>query len=138
MNKSDQDIRWAQRFANFKNAFSQLQAAVELSNQRELSILEEQGLIQSFEYTHELAWNTLRDYLKEKGFQDIVGSKDTARLAFKEGIISDGEAWMEMIKSRNLSSYTYNKATADLISEFICKKYYPAFLEFQNKMQQSL
>jgi len=56
---NDLDIRWQQRFANYKKALRQLQSAVELSDQRELSQLEKQGVIQAFEFTHELAWNVL-------------------------------------------------------------------------------
>jgi hypothetical protein len=59
-------IRWIQRFNHFDKAFSQLKEAVELAQQRQLSKLEEQGLIQAFEFTHELAWNTfLHAYFAE-------------------------------------------------------------------------
>ena len=58
------DIRWKQRFDNFNNAFHQLHLAVELSKTRQLTDLERQGLIQSFEFTHELAWKVLKDYLE--------------------------------------------------------------------------
>jgi hypothetical protein len=57
-----QDIRWQQRLQNFQAAFNELDEAVALSNTRELSKLEEQGLIQAFEYTYELAWNTVKDF----------------------------------------------------------------------------
>jgi nucleotidyltransferase substrate binding protein (TIGR01987 family) len=82
-----QDIRWIQRFNHFKKAFSQLKEAVELSEQRPLSKLEQQGLIQAFEYTHELAWKTLKDFLEERGVQNLYGSKDATRAAFKCGLI---------------------------------------------------
>ncbi len=98
---SDQAIRWIQRFNHFSKAFAQLKEAVELSKQRELSKLEEQGLIQAFEYTHELAWKVLRDFLEERGVQKIYGSKDATREAFKAGLIENGEVWMKMIESRN-------------------------------------
>ena len=105
---SDQDIRWIQRFAHYSQAFSQLKEAVELAHTRRLSKLEEQGLIQAFEFTHELAWNTLKDFLEERGAHDLYGSRDATREAFKRGLIENGEAWMDMIKSRNLTSHTYN------------------------------
>ena len=70
--------------------------------------LEEQGLIQSFEYTCELAWNTLTDLFEDQGESNILGSRDAFRLAFKRGLIEDGEAWMEMIKGRAPTSHTYN------------------------------
>jgi nucleotidyltransferase substrate binding protein (TIGR01987 family) len=85
-----QDIRWLQRFENFQRALQTLERAAHLSQQRELTELEQQGLIQGFAFTHELAWNVLKDYLQEKGFSDVIGSRDATRLAFQNGLIADG------------------------------------------------
>lgn len=122
-----QDIRWIQRYSHFIQAFGQLDRAVELARQRALSELEEQGLIQAFEYTHELAWNTLKDFLEHMGVQPLYGSKDTTREAYKRGLIENGDVWMEMIKSRNLTSHTYNQDVANAISEAIRQRYHAAF-----------
>ena len=84
------DIRWKQRFSNYLRAFQTLVDAVELADVRELSNLEQQGLIQSFEFTHELAWNVLKDYLEHQGIAGLVGSRDASRAAFKNGLIEDG------------------------------------------------
>lgn len=124
----DQDIRWIQRLNHFVKALSQLKEAVDLAQQRPLSKLEQQGLIQAFEFTHELAWNTLRDFLEGRGVQHLYGSKDTTRQAFKTGLIANGEAWMGMINSRNLTSHTYDEATAAQIAAAIRESY---FLEFE-------
>lgn len=124
-----EDIRWKQRFNNFSKALQTLQRAVELAGQRELSELEEQGLIQGFEFTHELAWNVLKDYLEMEGIQGLVGSRSTVREAFKRGLIHDGEAWMDMIEKRNLSSHTYNLDVAKILAAAILERYCPAFLE---------
>ena len=124
---SSQDIRWIQRQRHLALAFSQLDRAVKLAGQRPLSELEQQGLIQSFEYTHELAWNTLKDFLEHKGGQPLYGSKDTTREAFRRGLIEDGEVWMEMIKSRNLTSHTYNQEIAEEIAQAIIRHYHTAF-----------
>ncbi len=121
------DIRWKQRFNNFNKAFQRLADAVELSQLRELSDLEQQGLIQSFEFTHELAWNVLKDYLEEKGIVGLIGSKDATRSAFKNGLIDDGESWMKMIEDRNKTSHTYDLAVARVVVENILKRYSPAF-----------
>ncbi len=94
-----QDIRWKQRFSNYTRAFQYLTEAVVLSQQRELSALEQQGLIQSFEFTHELAWKMLKDYLEYQGVSNIVGSRDASRVAFQNALIQDGEVWMQMIES---------------------------------------
>ena len=129
-----QDIRWQQRFENFLKAFSLLEAAVVQYKERGLSELEEQGVIQRFEFTHELAWNVLKDYFEYQGNSDITGSRDATREAFNKGIITDGEGWMEMIKSRNKSSHTYNQDTANEILKNIIEWYYDLFLAFKDKM----
>jgi nucleotidyltransferase substrate binding protein (TIGR01987 family) len=69
----NKDVRWRQRFQNFQKAFSQLSNAATLAQQRELTDLEQQGLIQAFEFTHELAWNTLKDFLESRGRSNIFG-----------------------------------------------------------------
>jgi len=113
MNSSKIDIRWKQRFVNFNRALNQLEGAVLLSRQRVLSQLEKQGVIQTFEFTHELAWNVLKDYLEDQGEQNIRGSKDATRAAFKVSLITEGDLWMSMIQSRNISSHTYDEDTAE-------------------------
>ena len=122
-----QDIRWKQRFDNFLKAYQTLVEAVALAQTRELSKLEQQGLIQGFEFTHELAWNVLKDYLEEQGFVGLIGSRNATREAFKNGLIGDGEAWMDMIKARNLTSHTYNPQVAQSIVASILTRFYPAF-----------
>lgn len=112
----NEDVRWKQRFGNFSKAFTSLRKAVELSQERPLSELEQQGLIQGFEFTHELAWNVLKDYLEAKGISGLIGSRDATRSAFKNGLIQDGDAWMDMIKSRNLTSHAYDPEIADRIA----------------------
>jgi len=133
---STPDIRWIQRFNNFKKAFSQLKKAVELAQTRDLTELEQQGLIKSFEYTHELAWKTLKDFLENRAVKDLFGSKDTTREAFKTGLIKDGESWMEMIKSRNLTSHTYDESTAAEIASDILNSYFNNFLSLQKELDK--
>lgn len=134
MNK---DIRWIQRFDNYNKALTQLTDAINLTKQRDLTALESQGLIQSFEYTHELAWKTLKDFLEEKGnVTTIYGPKDATKEAFKVGLIKDGEIWMNMIKSRNLTSHTYNEDTASEITMDIVNNYYLQFLDFKKTFSE--
>ncbi len=130
------DIRWKQRFINFKKALAQLDEAVALSRQRELSKLEKQGVIQAFEFTHELAWNVLKDYLEDQGEQNIRGSKDATRAAFKVSLITEGELWMAMILSRNLSSHTYDEDTAEALFNSIVNEYYPLFIAFKVEIER--
>ncbi|MBE9070171.1 nucleotidyltransferase substrate binding protein [Leptolyngbya cf. ectocarpi LEGE 11479] len=126
------DIRWKQRFANYKRALTQLTKFIDKG---ELNELEEQGLIQAFEYTHELAWNVLKDYLQYQGNQNIYGSRDATRLAFNVGLLEDGTSWMDMIKERNRTSHTYNQATARAIAENIKGRFFTLFVQLQTKMQ---
>ncbi len=127
------DIRWKQRFDNFQRALHQLTQAMALKAQRPLSDLEQQGLIQGFEFTHELAWNVLKDYLEMEGIQGLIGSRSTVREAFKRGLVADGEVWMDMIEKRNLSSHTYNQAVAHTLVTAISERYYPVFCELQQR-----
>jgi len=131
-----QDIRWRQRLTNYTRVLDRLTAAVQLAQERELSDLEKQGLIQAFEFTHELAWNVMKDYLVYQGTHAIMGSRDAVREAFGVGLIHAGEGWMEMLTSRNRSSHTYNQAVADEIAERIIRDYHPLFMEFLDTMQR--
>jgi nucleotidyltransferase substrate binding protein (TIGR01987 family) len=133
---STEDIRWIQRFNHFVKGLSQLKEAVELARQRPLSKLEEQGLIQAFEFTHELAWNTLRDFLESRGVQNLYGSKDVTREAFKTGLIENGEVWMDMVKSRNLTSHTYDEATAAQIISAIRNTYFAELEALRIKLDE--
>lgn len=123
----EKDIRWIQRFNNYLWAFSELEKAVVLAKSRDLSNLEKQGLIQGFEYTHELAWKVLKDYLSYQGIQGLIGSKDSTREAFKNGLIGSGEIWMDMIQSRNLTSHIYDTELANTIFQSIVRNYFPEF-----------
>ena len=131
---SELDIRWQQRLANYAKALEQLGSAVATRQQRPLSDLEKQGLIQAFEFTHELAWNVMKDYFAYQGNPAITGSRDAAREAFQKGLIEDGEGWMEMIKSRNQTSHTYQQKIADEIAGLIVERYFPLFQGFLRKM----
>lgn len=127
----EMDIRWQQRFQNYRKALSQLQEATDLSKSRELSKLEKQGLIQGFEYTYELAWNTLKDYLTYLGIAGLIGSRDSIREAFNRNLIDDGQIWMEMLKDRNRSAHTYNEEIAEEIVKNILSAYIVQFQQLE-------
>ena len=133
-----QDIRWQQRFQNYGKALSQLTRFME---RKELNDLEEQGLIQSFEYNHELACKVLKDFLEFKNIEgQLFGSKDVSREAFKQGLLGDkeedGMIWMNMINARNLTSHTYNEETTRLIVDAIIDDYYGVFVKLQLKLSR--
>jgi len=128
-----EDIRWIQRYNHFDKALSQLTKFIEKG---ELNELEKQGLIQAFEYTYELVWNTIKDYFEAQGETGIHGSRDAFRLAFRRGLIEDGKTWMNMIKSRTLTTHTYNEDIAEEVCIDIVNKYYPEFVAFRAKLQK--
>jgi len=130
------DIRWVQRFNNFKKALANLTEAVELSKTKPLSKLEKQGLIQAFEITYELSWNTIKDFYLSQGEANIQGSRDAFRLAFNRGLIEDGELFMKTIKSRQLTSHSYNEETADIIFDDIVNKYHDAFKLLETRLDE--
>jgi nucleotidyltransferase substrate binding protein (TIGR01987 family) len=129
---SKEDVRWQQRFANYRKALAQLEKFI---LKGELSELEEQGLIKAFEYTYELAWNTMKDYLDYQGILDVAGSRDTIREAFKINLISNGEEWMDMLVSRNLTSHSYNEDTADQIASVVVNIYFNLFKTLEAKFE---
>lgn len=132
----NQDIRWIQRFNNFKQALKQLDKVMLLLEQRELTELEEQGVIQAFEYNHELAWKVLKDLYEYQGTQGIQGSRDAVKEAFNKGLITQDSVWLDMIEKRNLTSHTYSEETTDLIIEAVVHEYYPEFVSLKNKLEQ--
>lgn len=142
----EKDIRWEQRFSNFIKAVDKLKQSVkyiqksfrseESSDDEILDEMIKEGLIQRFEYTHELAWNVMKDYAEYQGNPNIGGSRDASREAFQLKLITDGQVWMDMISSRNKTSHTYNEETANEIYDKILKEYYPAFIEFKNSMEE--
>ena len=137
------DIRWKQRFSNFVKAVDKLQQSIEFIQEHndfepvEMEIIKE-GLIQRFEYTHELAWNVMKDYAEFQGNPNAKGSRDATREAFRLNLIIDGEIWMDMILSRNKTSHTYNEQTAEEIYNKILNSYFSAFLNFRKNMDKQL
>lgn len=131
---SEQDVRWVQRFSNFNKAYAQLDEAVILSRSRELSKLERQGVIQAFEYTYELAWNVLKDFLRWQGNTAVTGPRDAIREAFAAGLIEDGERWMQMLQDRNRTPHTYNEETAEEILKNIFGHYHALFAALKKRI----
>lgn len=127
-----QDVRWIQRLNKFSKALARLTEFIEKGD---LNELEKQGLIQAFEYTYELAWNTLKDYFEAQGEVGIYGSRDAFRLAFRRGLIENGEAWMEMIKSRMLTTHSYNEEVAEKIARDVVGVYFREFTALRAKLE---
>jgi len=126
------DVRWHQRFNNYNKALSQLSKFI---NKGQLNEFEEQGLIKSFEYTYELAWNTIKDFYEGQGETGIQGSLDAIRMAYNRGLIENGDKWMNMVQSRIRTAHTYNEETADEIAAEIIYSYHDLFVTFQRTME---
>lgn len=122
---ADADVRWLQRLENYERALATLERALNLAASRPLSELEQQGLIQAFEFTHELSWLLLKDFLVDQGVSGISGSIDALRQAVVRELLAPGmeSTWMVMIRNRNLTSHTYNPALAEEITQLIVTQY---------------
>lgn len=118
---NSKEIRWKQRFQNFKKAFLLLEKYVDIAEPTEI---ERAGIIQFFEMTFELSWKLMKDFLEVKGF--IVQSpRDSIKQALQLNIIEDGYTWIDALTDRNLTVHTYDEETAKEVTEMIFKKYYP-------------
>lgn len=117
--------RWRQHLATFDKALVRMDEVVTLWHSRKLSDLERDGMIQRFEYTQELAWKLLKNYIENQGEAQMGGSRDTIRQAFRLGLIENSEPWFDMLESRNLTSHVYDEATEMTVIERIVDTYYP-------------
>ncbi|MBN6710401.1 nucleotidyltransferase [Canicola haemoglobinophilus] len=130
-----QDIRWKQRFDKYKQALHQLESAVLEYADTEIDIIKE-GIIQRFEFTHELAWKVMQDYLKAQGEVDVFGSKIATRLAFNRELINQGEIWLDMIETRNITVHTYDEKILNEQFNKVVNNYLPLFLQFQQRLEK--
>ena len=135
---AEEDIRWKQRLENFGKALERLNEAAqilekELDYGEKVNDLLKEGLIQRFEYTHELAWNVMKDYAEYQGSTEIRGSRDAIRWALQNGLAND-KAWMKSIEDRNLSTHDYDRLTAEAIYVKIVGTYLPLFNQFEQTM----
>ncbi|MDB6072490.1 MAG: nucleotidyltransferase substrate binding protein family [Verrucomicrobiaceae bacterium] len=120
------DIRWKQRFQNFDRAFLLLRDALK-DGPTVLNPLEKEGVIQRFEYSFELAWKTVKDYLEESGIiLATVTPRQVLKDAFAAKLLSDGQVWIDMLDHRNLLSHTYNQTNFETAAEAIHARYLPA------------
>ena len=131
---ADHDIRWKQRLENYLKAFGQLQSALSVYDESAEALIKE-GILQRFEFTHELAWKVMKDYLEYEGHQGITGSRSASRLAFNLGLVTDGQVWMDMIESRNRTVHTYDESILEQEFAKVQNRYAGALLEFLQTMQ---
>jgi nucleotidyltransferase substrate binding protein (TIGR01987 family) len=130
------DIRWKQRFANFSKAFEKLNAIVVEAEVRPLSEIEIEGLIQRFEYTYELAWKTLQDLLRERGYTELAGPGPVLEQALQDGLIADTVTWRKLKKARELTSHTYDEATAASVYKDVRTLFFPALAQLKEHLSR--
>ena len=128
--------KWLDRLNTFKNAIRRLAEVIDLSNERQLNQFEYDSLIKRFEFSFEMAWKLMMSYEKDNGVAELHGSKDVVRQAYRMSIITNGEAWLEMIDDRNKTSHLYDEEMASDVIDEIIHTYYPLFIELQNKMDE--
>lgn len=93
-------------------------------------------MIQFFEMTFELAWNTLKDYLQAQGFIDIKSPRSAIKKGFEIDLITDGEGWLKLLEDRNLTARAYDEVMAKEIEKLIRKKYFPLIKELFDILHQ--
>lgn len=132
----EKDIRWIQRFSNYRKALMRLAEAVQLSRERELSDLEQQGLIQAFEFTFELAWKTLKDLLiEEKDLEKDAGPNVVIDLALIEGLVHGQDEWDEMKQARIRTAHAYDEQMAEAIANLIISRFHGMFIQLETRLQ---
>lgn len=129
-----QDIRWEQRFDNLQRAFSHLKKAVE---QKQFSELEAAGVIQLFEFTFELSWKTIKDYLQLQGIS-LNFPREILKEAFRTELIEDGHLWIKMLEKRNELTHTYNEEMAQRAVKTICNEYFIGIEQLYLKLKSLL
>jgi nucleotidyltransferase substrate binding protein (TIGR01987 family) len=130
-----EDIRWQQRFQNYLKALAQLSDALSRYDDTAEALIKE-GILQRFEFSHELAWKVMKDYLEYEGHQGITGSRSASRLAFSLGLITDGQVWMDMIESRNRTVHTYDEKILEQEFLKVSKYYLKALQDFSKRMME--
>ena len=121
------ELRWQQRFQNFEKAFILLHDLLD-RDIADMSSLEQEGVVQRFEYTFELAWKTLKDYLEYTGIAlEQITPRAVIKAAFSAKIIADGQIWIDMLRRRNLMSHIYEEEAFELTVKEILTNYIEAF-----------
>lgn len=133
-----EDIRWKQRFENYDKALRRLQEALTAIGKEPSNHLYEMATIQAFEFTIELGWKLLKDYLKFQGIQEVTLPRDVVRQAFQAQLITDGQTWIEMLEARNKTSHTYDDAQAAKIVQQVRQNFLPVLKQAHAYFQEKL
>ncbi len=132
----NQAIRWHQRFENFQKARKKLLRAVNAHKENPDEELYHMALIQAFEFTFELGWKTLKDYLAYSGLNQISLPREVIKQSFHHGLITDGQCWIDMMESRNLMAHTYDEQKAAEAIEAITHRYLDAITQVYEYLKE--
>ena len=132
------ELRWKQRFQNFEKAYNILNRALARYEAEPEDEIVQMALVQAFEFTYELSWNTMKDYLENEGFDEVKNSKQTIRTAFKAELIHDAEKWMEVIQKRNLASHTYNQSVLEETVQYTKEGFFPLARKLYEDLKNQL
>ncbi len=130
-----QTPRWRQRLKDFEKSAKRLKEA---ASKKEFSDLEKDGVIQRFEFTFELAWKTLKDYLENQGFSGVASPKKSLQKSFSMELVSEGNVWINMLEDRNRMSHLYSRAASETIFQNIKKYYVPAINELAANLKKQI
>jgi nucleotidyltransferase substrate binding protein (TIGR01987 family) len=132
------DERWRQRFQNFENAYNAFCRTIKRYDDERDDEIFRMALVQAFEFTYELAWKTMKDYLENEGYDEVLNSKQTIRTAFQAELIRDAEKWMEAIAKRNLASHAYNPDILDETAAYITAVFFPLARQLYEDLKSRL
>ncbi|MFC1585457.1 nucleotidyltransferase substrate binding protein [Fibrobacterota bacterium] len=134
------DIRWIQRFQNFKSAYSKFNEALKCVGDEPENDLYQMALIKAFEFTFELGWKTIKDFLIYSGIKNVSLPREVIKQGFHYNIIEDGNKWIAMMQDRNLMAHTYKDENAKKAVENITLLYKESLTQvyefFKNKSQE--
>ena len=129
------DIRWKLRFENYTDALHTFEQVV--PRYAVLSELEKDGLIQRFEYTFDLAWKVMQDFLKHAGYPDIKGPRACITQMAQDNMV-DAFVWEEVLTTRNELSHIYNEDKSRVLLDKIVVDFLPVLQEFKRQMEKKL
>lgn len=129
------ETRLKQRYSNLKKPFQQLSEAIKQSEKKEFNNIEKAGMIQYYEFTFELCWKVMKDYLETEG-EIVKGTRSVLKLSFQFDLLNDGDVWLEMLETRNRLNHTYKEENFLEAFNDIKNQYYPEIEWFINKMEQ--
>ena len=131
-----QDVRWKQRFENYEKAYKSLLESDDALKKEPDNAFIKDSLIQRYEYTIELAWKTMKDYLEEQGFIDVTSPKKVVRKAFEERLIQSASDWIAALNGRNITSHAYDEVKANEIIKEISEKYILVFRDLHEQLNR--